>query len=184
MQNDLVALGAVAAVFCMLVATQAFGHIELKMLISRIKWLLLAVVQCKGDQEVSFQIQGTRQWDILWQSLVEYGEKMDLVDIRLDINLAAAQEAYHASWRRPASCERRERWRAEVPFFSGEHTIGRLSVTGGRRPGVSSCEAIDQLMELLEPLEAEIVALSTEKEPTEPKSVQASTVVSSPTLAP
>jgi len=98
MRNDLFALGAVAAVFCMLIATQAFGHIELKMLLSRIKWLLMAIVQRKGNQEVSFQIQGTRQWDILWQSLVEYGEKMELVDIRLDINLPSRQ-ALRSLWR-------------------------------------------------------------------------------------
>jgi len=164
MHNDLVALGAVAAVLCMLIASQAFGHIELKMLLSRVKWLLLAIVWRKGNQEVSFQIQGTRQWDMLWQSLVEFGEKMELVDIRLDINLAAIQEAYHASWRSPSKSERRERWHTEVPLFSGKHIIGRLTVSGGPRSGVSSCEAIYQLMEMLEPIEAEIVAMAVSNE--------------------
>jgi len=161
MQNDLVALGAVAAVLCMLIATQAFGHIELKMLLSRIKWLFLALVRRNSHHEISYQIQGTRQWEMLWQSLVEFGEKMELVDIRLDINFAAVQEAFHASWRGPTKSERRERWRTEIPLFSDEHLIGRLTVSGGRQPGVSSCEAIDQLMELLEPLEAEVVALAS-----------------------
>jgi len=79
MHNDLLALGSVAAVLCMLVATQAFGHIELKMLLSRLKWLFLAIVRRNGNHEISYQIQGTRQWDMLWQSLVEFGEKMELV---------------------------------------------------------------------------------------------------------
>jgi len=164
MHNDLIALGAVASVLCMLVATQAFGHIELKMLLGRIKWLFLAIVRRKGDQQVSFQLQGTRHWDILWQSLVEFGEKMELTDIRLDINLAAIQEAYHGSWRRPSKTEKRERWRTEIPLFSEHHVIGRLTVTGSRRSGITSCEAIDQLLEMLEPLEAEIIALASTQE--------------------
>lgn len=164
MHNDYVALGAVGAVLCMLIVTQAFGHIELKMLLSRIKWLVLAIIQPKGNQEVSFRIQGTREWDMLWQSIVEFAEKMELVDIRLDINLAAIQEAFHASWRRPCKSERRERWHTQIPLFAEEHIIGRLTVSGSRRPGVSSCEAINQLIEMLEPLEAEIVALAITNE--------------------
>ena len=164
MQSDLIALGAVLAVGCMLIATQAFGHIEMKMLYSRLKWIGTTIVNRNNDSQISFQIQGTRHWDDLWQSLVEFGEKMELVDIKLDINLAAMQEAYHASWRRPSKAEKRERWRTEIPLFSGEHVIGRLTVSGGRRNGVSSCEAIDQLLELLDPLEAEIIALATDQE--------------------
>ncbi len=161
MHNDLIAFGAVAAVVCMLVATQAFGHIELKMLVGRLRWLGKMLFNWNGDRQISFQIQGTRQWDLLWQSLVEFGEKMELIDIKLDINLAAIQEAYHASWRRPSKTEKRERWRTEIPLFSNQHVIGRLVVTGKSRGGVTSCEAIDQLVEMLEPIEAEIVALAS-----------------------
>lgn len=183
MHNDLVALGAVLAVLCMLIATQAFGHIELKMLLSRLKWLALALIPGQGNREMSFQIQGTRQWDLLWQAIVEFGEKTHLIDIRLDINLAAIQEAYHASWRRPTNCERRERWRTEIPIFAGEHVIGRLTVSGSPQPGISTCEAIDQLLRMLEPVEAEIVdlAISNESEvgaevPAEPSPGAASQV--------
>ncbi|NOY40507.1 MAG: undecaprenyl/decaprenyl-phosphate alpha-N-acetylglucosaminyl 1-phosphate transferase [Planctomycetes bacterium] len=163
MSNDLLAIGAVAAVVCMLVVTQAFGHIEVKMFITRLKWLGKKIVHRNDDSQIAFQIQGTRKWDLLWQSIVEFGEKMELVDIKLDINLAAAQEAYHASWRRPSKTEKREHWRTEIPFFSGQHVIGQLTVTGSRRSGVTSCEAIGQLLEMLEPLEAEIVELAARK---------------------
>ena len=162
--NDLIALGSVLAVVCMLVVTQAFGHIEMKMLYTRLKWFGKTIVNRNDDSQITFQIQGTRQWDNLWQSLVEFGEKMELVDIKLDINLASVQEAYHASWRRPSRTDRRERWRTEIPLFCEQHVIGRLTVSGSRRHGVSSCEAIDQLLEMLEPLEAEIVSLAFNQE--------------------
>ncbi len=185
MKNDLIALGAVAAVFCMLIATQAFGHIELKMLFGRIKLLLLALIYRTQDHEISFQMQGTRQWEVLWRSVVEFGEKMGLVDIKLDINLASIQESYHASWRRASKIEKQERWHTVIPLMAGEHLIGRLAVSGCPQAGLSTCEAIKQLLDMLEPIEAEIVAMAgdTGTETSIPVTVESETQSTLPIVA-
>lgn len=164
MNNDLLALGAVATVLCILIATQAFGHIEFKLLMSRIKAFVVRTIRRDSHHEASFQLQGSREWNLMWQSVIEFAEKMELVDVRLDINLASIQEGFHAAWSRPSRSEKRERWRTEIPLFAGQHVVGRLVISGSQRQGVSSCQAIDQLMELLEPLEAEIVALASTQE--------------------
>jgi len=165
MKNDLVALIAVLAVLSILVVTQVFGHIELVMLISRLKSAVVSLVRSGGDRQYVFRIQGSRDWNLMWQSVIEYADKLNLIDVKLDVNLAALQEGFHAAWRRPSRSEKSQRWSAEVPLFSGEHVIGLLSVFGNRPQGMSSCETINQLMELLEPLEAEIVALATANAP-------------------
>jgi UDP-GlcNAc:undecaprenyl-phosphate GlcNAc-1-phosphate transferase len=164
MKNDLLALGAVASVLCMLIATQAFGHVEFMMLMSRAKTLLLQPFRRGAHSETSFQLQGSREWELLWRSITEFAEKKKLVNVNLDINLASIQEGFHASWARPSKSEKRERWWTEIPLFAAEHVVGRLTISGSRREGVSSCEAIDQLMEMLEPLEAEIVALALDRQ--------------------
>ena len=162
-ENDLVAVGSVLVVLGILVASQAFGHVEVRMLLSRMKSFLLSR---GGPHQVAFQLQGTREWDLVWQSLVEYAEKNQLVEIKLDINLAAAQEGYHASWRRPCSSEKRERWHTIIPLFAGEHVVGRVVVHGRKQTGVSTCEAIDLLVNFIEPIEAKVVELSmTKKQP-------------------
>ena len=160
MKNDLIALLSILSVLCILVVTQVFGHIELVMLISRIKALVTSVFRTGGDRQYVFRLQGSRDWNLMWQSVIEYAEKLNLIEVQLDVNLAALQEGFHASWRRPSRSEKSQRWCAEVPLFSGEHVIGRLSVCGNRPAGMTSCETINQLMELLEPLENEIVALA------------------------
>ena len=160
MKNDLVAIGSVLLVLGILIITQAFGHVEVRMLLSRLRSLFLAR---NGSHSTSFQLQGTREWDLLWQSMIEFAEKMELIHIKLDINLASIQEGFHASWSRPCNSEKRERWRTEIPLFADQHVVGRLIVSGGRREGISSCQAIDQLMDMLEPLEMEIVGLSSSK---------------------
>lgn len=160
MKSDWAALISVLMVLSILVVTQVFGHIELVMLISRLKSAVVSLVRQDGDRQYVFRLQGSRDWNLMWQSVIEYAEKLNLIEVKLDLNLAALQEGFHASWRRPSRSEKSQRWSAEVPLFSGEHVIGRLSVTGNRPQGMSSCETINQLMELLEPLEAEIVSLA------------------------
>jgi len=160
MKNDLVAIGSVLAVFGILVVSKAFGHVEVRMLLSHIKSLLFSR---QGPHEAAFQLQGTRKWDLIWQGVVEFAEKNQLVEIKLDINLAAAQEGFHASWRRPCSSEKRERWQVVLPMFAGGHVVGQLMVFGCNQPGLTTCEAIDQLINILEPIELEIVELALQK---------------------
>ena len=163
MQRDLLALASVVLVICILVTTQLFGNIELSMLASRVKSLGMSLMNPSrsGSRQTSFRLQGTREWDLMWQSLIEYADKLKLTEVKLDINLASIQEGYHASWRRNTSCERREMWRTEVPLFVDEHVVGRLTVSGGRDVDSLVCDLIGRLMDMLEPLEAEIVSLAS-----------------------
>lgn len=194
MQNDLLALVSVVLVICILVATQLFGHVEFVMLTSRLKSLgsgLMRTSGNKGASNSSFRLQGTRQWDLLWQSLTEHADKLQLIEVKLDINLAAIQEGYHASWRRRTSAERRELWRTELPLFLNNHVIGKLSICGVHEPGTLMCEVVGRLMDLLEPLEAEIVALASSHglaappaTPTAPELPTQDNAVPSPMLPP
>jgi UDP-GlcNAc:undecaprenyl-phosphate GlcNAc-1-phosphate transferase len=163
MKNDLVAIVAVISVLCMLMASQAFGHIEFLILFTRLKSLLSAVLYGDAPRQYSIRLQGSRDWNMMWQSIIEFAEKLNLVEVKLDLNLAAMQEGFHASWHRPSSCEKRERWSADIPLFAEGHLIGRMWVAGNRPVDVTSCGLIHQLMDMLEPLEAEIVALATNR---------------------
>ena len=171
--NDLAAVFAIVAVLGMLIATQAFGHVEFLMFITRLKSFLRSLFFKNSPQQYLFRLQGSRDWNVLWQSVVEFSEKLNLVELRLDINLAAKQEGFHAKWQGTSNCEKRERWSATIPLFAREHLIGSLSVTGNKPHGMSSCEMIQQFMDMIEPLESEIVALATEGPTEDPQPVAA-----------
>ena len=158
----------------MLVVSQAFGHIEFLILITRLKSLVMSLLFKNSPRQYSFRLQGSRDWDMMWESITEFAEKLNLLEVRLDLNLAAKQEGFHATWRGSSTSERRERWSAEIPLFAEEHLIGQLTVYGNKPTGATSCETIQQLMDMLEPLEAEIVALATDQTVEDTPSVVAS----------
>lgn len=162
MGNDLAAIIAIAAVLGMLVATQAFGHVEFLMFFTRVKALVMSVLFRNSPRQYLFRLQGSRDWNLMWQSVTEFAERLNLVELRLDINLAAKQEGFHAKWHGTATCEKRERWNAEIPLFAANHLIGKLKVTGNKPSDITSCEMIRQFMDMIEPLESEILALAVE----------------------
>ena len=58
----------------------------------------------------------------MWQSITEFAEKHNLLEVRIDLNLAAMQEGFHATWRGSSTSEKRERWSASLPLFAEERT--------------------------------------------------------------
>jgi UDP-GlcNAc:undecaprenyl-phosphate GlcNAc-1-phosphate transferase len=164
-RNDLIALVTSFCVIGVLIATRVFGHVELLLLtdsLNKISRNLLGVFGFRktSEQQTSIRLQGTQPWDLLWNSLVEFTDKFNLHTIRLDVNIPALHEAYHASWASPVKCDSSKLWRTEVPLFADDQILGRLTITG-ERDAMSVCEVIDRLMDFLCPFEArlqEIVA--------------------------
>ncbi|HVX09713.1 MAG TPA: MraY family glycosyltransferase [Pirellulales bacterium] len=162
--NDLLAFAAVAPVAGIFVVTRAFGDVELLLVANRVKSLgqsMLNPVSGRSEAtvEAAVRLQGDRPWDELWASLTEFADKLRLYSIRLDVNLPAVREDFHASWRRPSRCDPQELWRTEIPLFLKTNVIGRLVVAGKRDDG-PSCQYIERLMDLLEPFETQLVEMA------------------------
>jgi UDP-GlcNAc:undecaprenyl-phosphate GlcNAc-1-phosphate transferase len=167
MRNDLLALVACLSIAGILIATRLFGHVELLLLASRAKSLARSLVRFDTSDdrtyEATVRLQGSREWDLLWDSLTEFADKLNLRRIQLDVNQPSSQEGYHACWERPCGTDPQHLWHTEVPLFASERSIGRLLVTGEPN-GASSCQLIESLMDLLQPIEARFLELAASKD--------------------
>jgi len=167
--GDIWALVPAVIVVTALIATRRFGHVEFMLVTKTLKTFgrsLLSPLHRQNHQphELMVRLQGTKQWDMLWQSLTEFAEKLNLAQIRLDVNVAAQQEGYHASWKKPTRTEPAEQWRTEIPLFTANQLVGRLTVLG-ERDERSSCEVIDKLVDLLQPFEDHFLKLAVADAP-------------------
>jgi UDP-GlcNAc:undecaprenyl-phosphate GlcNAc-1-phosphate transferase len=110
-------------------------------------------------RQSSVRLQGSKQWEVLWNTLTEFADKLNLCSIRLVVSLPSDHEGYHASWRRPPRNLTEEQWRMELPLTAGEKGVGRLIVSGERLGG-SARDLIEKLLDLLQPFESQLGELA------------------------
>ncbi len=110
------------------------------------------------NREHRSRLQGTKEWDRLWDSLVIFADSCGLDSVQLDVNLPSLHEEFFASWDRRRTGGGRL-YRADIPLCSPSHgSIGSLRIAG-RCTGESTCSWIGQLIEGLRPFEEQIAEL-------------------------
>jgi len=167
LKNDTVAIVTSLCVMGTLIATRVFGHVELQLVADGVRRLGGNVMGMFGAREITgFQsavrLQGTRPWDQLWLNLLEFTDKFNLHSMRLDVNMPACHEAYHASWTSPVRCPPNELWRTEIPLFADKHVLGRLTILG-RRDQSSVCDVVARLADFLYPFECRLMEIANEQ---------------------
>jgi UDP-GlcNAc:undecaprenyl-phosphate/decaprenyl-phosphate GlcNAc-1-phosphate transferase len=154
-----VAFFGLAIVVGVLVLSRSFGHAELWMLVRRGvsfgESLLVRGPQC--DQQVhqkTVQLQGSRRWDSIWRSIVEFAEDRQLSMVKLDVSIAWMQEGYHGSWQRARLPEKSEQFSLKLPIIVGDRMAGRLEIIGNAK--------LNPVAETLEQLNDRFVELQTQ----------------------
>ncbi len=133
--NELIVMATGAALICILIVTRLFGHAEWLLVKNRV--LAAGASWFQGpvgsrSQSVEVRLQGSADWNSLWETLVVSAERLNLSRLRLDVNAPALHEGYHASWDQvhDETKEDPTSWRVEVPLSAGEFSLGRLELAG------------------------------------------------------
>jgi len=159
-KNDTIALITCAAIVAVFIMTGLFGRVEFSLLVSRFRHVGLSLLPNSAWRrgqvsQTAVRLQGSRQWQLLWETLTEAAEKLSLSRISLDVNVPMAGEAYNAVWERGTLDELERCWRLELPLLVDSLSIGRLTIFG-KRNGEYACPDIGNLLELLEPFEVQL----------------------------
>jgi UDP-GlcNAc:undecaprenyl-phosphate GlcNAc-1-phosphate transferase len=154
-RNDLVALITSGAVVSIVVATGWFGRAECSLLLHSIRNLGVSMVtpaphKDRNGRQSVVRLQGSRRWEILWETLVESAEKLGLSEIRFDVNLPAMREGFHASWRCDAPPKTDDRlWSLGTPLERRGVVIGRLLMVG-QSDAAPISNRLEQIGEMLD----------------------------------
>lgn len=161
--HDAFALLAAGGVILVLASAKVFGHAEAALVASHVKasarmfWRRLRPTTGGGDDQADhvIQLQGRRQWNVLWTALREAAPVYGLRGLKLNVNMPHLHESFFASWKASNADDSTPVWRLSVPLRCGDRPIGRLLVEG-RAQGTMGLLEMQQLLDFLEPLEAEI----------------------------
>ncbi len=134
-KNEIFALATVGIVLGALVATRYFGHSECRLLAQKVYGMTASFVRLpnrpkQAPQPMTSRFHGKREWDLLWEALLEMAEKFDLSSVRLNVSAPSIGEEFHATWERKHPPQMSRVWNTEVPLFAGPISVGRLCVAG------------------------------------------------------
>ncbi|HUP79477.1 MAG TPA: MraY family glycosyltransferase [Pirellula sp.] len=162
-QSDLISIGTMLFALGSLVATRVFGFSEFELLFKRSLNFSKSIISRRGvsDHQIRQQtvrLQGSREWDIVWSTMVEFAEKHDLAKISLDLNMPWLHEGYHASWHKNKLPEFSEQWFLRLPVVSDTRVLGRIEVLGHHQ-NISTYFIMATLAEMLNELQPSIQGL-------------------------
>jgi UDP-GlcNAc:undecaprenyl-phosphate GlcNAc-1-phosphate transferase len=164
LHNDLYALVAAGGVVVTLVATRLFGTAELNLVGKRLAATvrgLLPVAPGGPGWVLAVRLQGTADWDDVWQDLTGCAGPLNLQTVCLDVNAPALHENYHARWDRAgAGFPETHLWRVEIPLFGHGQPIGRLAIAGSRddEPITDKLLTVAKIIETAEVRASEVTA--------------------------
>jgi UDP-GlcNAc:undecaprenyl-phosphate GlcNAc-1-phosphate transferase len=173
LHNDLFALIAAGGVVAALIAGKLFGNAELRLIHKRIAAAMRHVWPGRGGNrpwELAIRLQGSADWDHVWEDLTGVADRLNLQTIGLDVNAPAMHENYHARWDRPGGRSEAFLWRLEIPLLMNGLPIGRLAVSA-ERDDQSIADALEVLVKMVEQAEiraAEVATISPATPTTKP----------------
>jgi UDP-GlcNAc:undecaprenyl-phosphate GlcNAc-1-phosphate transferase len=166
LHNDLYALIAGGGVVVALVAGKLFGNAELRLIHKRVAAAVRGLWPGTGNGkpwELAIRLQGTADWDDVWEDLTGVAGRLNFQTICLDVNAPALHENYHARWDRPGGPPEMYLWRLEIPLFVNRVPIGRLTVAA-ERGGECLADALLVLVKIVEVAEIRAAEVTGSKE--------------------
>jgi UDP-GlcNAc:undecaprenyl-phosphate GlcNAc-1-phosphate transferase len=163
LHNEALAIGTVGIVFGTLVVTRIFGHHECRLLERRARQFVLSLSpagrhRSHRNSQLQSRVQGSRQWEELWETLTHFAERFDLSSVQLNVTMPAISEEYHATWQRKEHPADSKLWRSEIPLLVGDAFVGRLSIAGACH-GESACVWMGELIAGLKPFETHMLEI-------------------------
>lgn len=86
-----------------LVVTRSFGHAECQLLMMKASHMTRSFFITPQQSLLEknhrcLPLQGSGDWSLVWEPLVEFARRQNLAKISIDLNLSWLHEGYHASW--------------------------------------------------------------------------------------
>ena len=165
LHNELFAVISALAVVGTLVIGRVFGFAELALLTNHVFAFGDSLVAKKNGRkqlvrERQVRLQGSRNWNEVWETLTDFAEQQGLARVRLSINLPSLHESYHASWEQAEMPDPNQTWNMETPLVANGVLLGRLEFAAPLRTRQSwdIHYLLGELLESISPVLARISA--------------------------
>jgi len=163
-RQSVYALVSIGVVVFVMMANRIFGNAELKLVTRKASGLAQALMNKNSKDTTNVRqsivhVQGSRNWDEVWQQLSDFADDSGLLELTLDLNAPWIHESFHATRRRRdiASGGNHE-WYAQIPLIAGERLFGRVEIVGSGEEKLSHHQIVENLSTTTKVIEAGLLA--------------------------
>lgn len=172
LKSETIAILSTLTVLGAFVGTRLFGFHECDLFVRRVKSFLRSMFMkipqhsaASGEkgQTICSRFQGNREWEVLWDSLIDYAERFNLSRIQLNISSPVISEEYHAVWNSHHEQANEDSWEMEVPLIAQGKRIGGMSLTGKSLQNESNFHWLADLTEGLQAFEVQLTEIISQE---------------------
>ena len=167
-KQSIYALVSIALVILIMMGNRIFGNAEFRLVTRKASGLAQALLKNKTEnrstnvQQSIVHVQGTRNWDHIWQSLSDFADGSGLLELTLDLNAPWIHESFHATRRRKdISRGSSHEWYAQIPLIAGERLFGRVEIVGSGQEKLTHHQIVQNLSDVTKKIEAELAEENT-----------------------
>lgn len=183
-KSDLLSIASMVIALGTLVASRLFGFAELTLLAKRVVSFLKTLIPSRIDKKLKahqqvVQLQGSRNWYVVWETLVEFAEKHSMARVSMDLNMPWLHEGFHANWHVERMPEYSDRWYVRLPLTHDDRVLGRLEFVGQHSES-ETLELMNRITELLDALRPSLRKMIEEFAATKGESIEQKEVAQPP----
>jgi UDP-GlcNAc:undecaprenyl-phosphate GlcNAc-1-phosphate transferase len=160
------AAAAIAIVLLFLVSNRLFGFVELKLVVNKVIALASSLKSLRSrtaaiNRSTAVQLQGRRDWQLIWQNIREFAEKHDFKMVKMHLHLPWLHEFFHARYDKAGAdkIDKTDDWYFVIPICIGKRLAGEIDVIALKNRELVPYEVIGQMMEMLADLEPEFLEI-------------------------
>ena len=160
------ALASIGIVIVVMLVCRIFGVAEFQLVTRKARNFAQSLLRSpdakKNVQQSTVHVQGNRDWKEVWDTLSEFADQHQLLELNLDLNAPWMHESFHATHvRKDMPRGSNHEWYAELPLIAGGRLFGRIEFTGSGQEKLPHQELIRRALEVTK--EVEVALLDAEK---------------------
>ena len=164
LKHDLVAVLTCTAVVVVLIVTDIFGRMEARLLVQRLFHAGASIVRPVSrngnvSRNTISRLQGTADWEHLWEDISEATEQLEIDEVALDVHLPMHGESFSATMRPDRRNHPDRRWQLSTPITVGDQVIGKISFAAPYEI-ISSLEDMERALTLVDQVQDRVPTIA------------------------
>ncbi len=160
------AVAAIGIVTVFLVANRIFGFAEFKLILSKFVSMYKSLKSLRKssltkNHHSAVQLQGRRDWQLIWHNVREFAEKYDFKTVKLHLHLPWLHEIYHARYDKSGVelIDQSDEWYFAIPLSVQRRLVGEIEVVAIKNSEITPYETLSRMMEMLSDLEPQFIEI-------------------------